>query len=409
MLLEIKVKNFRSIKDEVVFSMVAESYKSKDINVFTQPVANDEPVRLLKVAAIWGPNASGKSNLLKAVDCLAMLLQNPPEVGKPIPQYDPFIFTNDSENAPTYISVAFIGPNQVRFEYKIAFNRTSIVEEQLTHFPKGKAVKYLYRINGKSERIDEGVWKKKKYDIYNNQLFLTQFRKNIADEALGEIYIRLGSFIMVNATHNESLQAINHIFTDDLVRNAKTLERLNQLISKVDTRLERLEFKLRYEGDTEKPIYEVLGSHKFYENSSFSRLKSLPIEQESQGIQNLFALGNLIFNMLNISSPIFIDELDTSLHPFVAKLIIELFQNEETNPKNAQLIFTTHDTSLLDETNLRRDQIWFTEKDEFGVTDLYALQDIEGVREDASFEKGYRAGKYRAIPKIPSVATIFAK
>lgn len=201
------------------------------------------------------------------------------------------------------------------------------------------------------------------------------------------------------------------------------LQRLNQLISQIDIQIEGLEIKAMdkeaFQFPKELPSelvekvfnqekYQVFGKHKYYENGVFQRMESLHIAKESHGTQNLFALGGYLFDALDEGAIVFIDELDTSLHPFVVKLILNLFQNEQTNPHHAQLVFTTHDTSLLDETLLRRDQIWFTEKDASGATELYSLQDIEGVREDSAFEKGYRVGKYKAIPKIPSLAYIFA-
>jgi AAA15 family ATPase/GTPase len=427
MLLELKIKNYRSIKEEAVFSMIAESYRSKDMNVFTQAVANDDSVRLLKTAAVWGANASGKTNVIRAMLCLIQLLENPPEVEKPIEQYDPFQFANDTEHQPVALFLSFIGPNQIRFEYQIAFNKVSIVEETLSYYPNGKKKECFHRSLNKSKKIDEGVmgsdWKKKTYNVYKNQLFLSQFGKNIADETLGSVYSYLTGLRVVNTTDSNILQGVKRDVSKKLLEKPVLLQRLNKLITQVDIRVEALEIKEiekeAFQFSKELPSdlveklfnqekYQVFGKHKYYENGVFQRMESLHIAKESHGTQNLFALGGYLFDALDEGAVVFIDELDTSLHPFVAKLIIELFQNEQTNPHHAQLIFTTHDTSLLDETMLRRDQVWFTEKDAYGATELYSLQDIEGVREDSLFEKGYRAGKYKAIPKIPSLDYIFA-
>ena len=427
MLLELKIKNYRSIKEKAIFSMVAESYRSKDVNVFTQTVTNDEPVRLLKAAAIWGANASGKTNVIRAVMCLIQLLKNPPEVEKPIEQYDPFQFSSETEHQPVCFFLSFIGTNQVRFEYQIAFNKVAIVEEALNYYPNGNKKACFYRAVGKSKKIDEGVmgtdWKKKKYDVYKNQLFLSQFGKNVADEILGSVYAYLTDLRVIHATDSNVLKVVNRDIAKKLLEKPELLQRLNKLISQVDIRVESVEIKAMeketFQFPKELPSelvdeifnqskYQVFGKHKYYENGVFKRMESLHITKESHGTQNLFALGGYLFDALDEGAVVFMDELDASLHPFVAKRIVELFQNEQTNPHHAQLIFTTHDTSLLDETILRRDQVWFTEKDEFGATELYSLQDIEGVREDSLFEKGYRAGKYKAIPKIPSLDYIFA-
>ena len=425
MLLEIKIKNYRSFKDVATFSMIAESYKSKDVNVFTQQVTNDDPVRLLKTAAIWGPNASGKTNLIRAIYNFMQLLKNPPEVEKPIEQYDPFLFATDTEHQPVTLFLSFIGPNEIRFEYQIAFNQSSIVEEVLNYYPNGAKKVCFNRVIGKSEKIDEGImgsdWKKKKYNVYKNQLFLTQFGKNIADETLGSVFVYLTSLQTVNATDTRTLRRLKMDVSKKLSEKPLLLQNLNKLISQIDIRIESLFIKPLEKKSVEyskelwsadsllRTFHQPKFIHKYYGSDNVQDTKSLDIENESHGTQNLYALGGYLLDTLDEGGIVFVDELDTSLHPFVAKLIIELFQNEHTNPKHAQLIFTTHDTSLLDESLLRRDQIWFTEKDEFGATDLYSLQDIDGVREDSVFEKGYRAGKYKAIPKIPSLDYIFAE
>jgi hypothetical protein len=119
---------------------------------------------------------------------------------------------------------------------------------------------------------------------------------------------------------------------------------------------------------------------------------------ESQGTQKLFAFAGPILNTLDCGDVLFVDEMDARFHPLLTRALIRLFQSSETNPKNAQLIFITHDTNLLDPRRFRRDQIWFVEKDRFGASHLYSLADFKGVRKDASFEDDYFQGRYGAIP-----------
>lgn len=123
-------------------------------------------------------------------------------------------------------------------------------------------------------------------------------------------------------------------------------------------------------------------------------------ENESEGTKKLFALAGLILRALREGKVILIDELDSKLHPLITKTLIELFNSNDTNPKNAQLIFTTQDTNLLSNKIFRKDQIWFTEKNQYEVTDLYSLVEYNNVSEEASFENDYIKGKYGAIPYI---------
>ena len=142
--------------------------------------------------------------------------------------------------------------------------------------------------------------------------------------------------------------------------------------------------------------------HKKYDNGK--PLDSYVIfdldSRESEGTKKLFALAGLLFFILQNGNALIIDELDARLHPLLTKAIIQLFNSNETNPNNAQLVFTTHDTNLLTNKIFRRDQIWFTEKDKYGATDLYSLAEIKNIRSDASFEKDYITGRYGAIPFI---------
>ncbi|NEP43038.1 MAG: ATP-binding protein, partial [Okeania sp. SIO2H7] len=131
------------------------------------------------------------------------------------------------------------------------------------------------------------------------------------------------------------------------------------------------------------------------------------LEQESVGTQILYALGGLILLVLEIGYVIIVDELDNSLHPKLCKFLIKLFHNPVSNPKNAQIIFATHETTLLDRELFRKDQIWFTEKDKYGATELFSAQDFEGVKDDVPFDEWYLQGKFGGEPNIKEIEFIF--
>jgi AAA15 family ATPase/GTPase len=147
----------------------------------------------------------------------------------------------------------------------------------------------------------------------------------------------------------------------------------------------------------------IFGEHKVFENKKEISSYYLPFSNESFGTNKLFAIGGLIIKILNRGGVLFFDELDSSMHPILTNMLIEKFQ--ESTSVNAQLIFTTHETNLLSK-EFRSDQIWFTQKNEFGETELFSAQDFEGVREEMPFEKWYLAGKFGAIPTLNSKPNI---
>ena len=154
--------------------------------------------------------------------------------------------------------------------------------------------------------------------------------------------------------------------------------------------------------------YQVYAEHNFKNELGEIQNAHLPIDEESHGTRNTYIIGTLIHQALENGRTILIDELDTSLHTNIVRTFVELFQSPMTNPKGAQLIFTTHDTNIMNQRYMRKDQIWLVEKDKNGVTDLYSLQDFPEAREDTPFEKWYLAGKFGGLPIIPSVEEIYA-
>ncbi|MBK8627426.1 MAG: ATP-binding protein [Saprospiraceae bacterium] len=183
------------------------------------------------------------------------------------------------------------------------------------------------------------------------------------------------------------------------------------MITAADTKIKSIDVKYKdkdkLEISSKNNPFQVFGIHDVYKNESIIGDEYLPFANESTGTQSLYVLGGKILSILESGGVLAIDELDTSLHPFITKMIVMIFQNKNLNPKNAQLIFTTHDVTLLDRDLIRRDQIWISEKDEKGVSDLYSLQDFDGVREDTPFDKWYLAGKFGGLPKIESIESIF--
>ena len=419
MILEFEVENYRSIKDKQVFSMVAESSKSKPDNVFEHRLASGDTVRLLKAAVIYGANASGKSNLLRAFFNFRLFIVAKLSINDPITFYDPFLFDKTSKNNPSRFCLTFIGEGNYKYRYAIAFNNEEVFQESLDYYPKGKAQNLFKRLPEKSKdgsihtaKLGQ-IKNYKTLKVFKNQLILSKFGFNTPDEDFSPIYQYFNAnniSILSPITHNdlENLIDTNAI---RLAENPELITNLNKLLHISDTKIEGVfVVKKAAQGkknSTRNKEYDSFANHAVFDNQQKIDTISLSLDQESKGSKMLFALGVNILYQLKLGGVYIVDEIDTSLHPKLAKTLIQLFQNKTSNPKNTQIIFSTHETAFLDKDLFRKDQIWFTEKNEYGETELFSVQDFDKVREDTPFEKWYMAGKFGGIPDIQSLETIF--
>jgi AAA15 family ATPase/GTPase len=429
MLLNLYFENFRSFKDPINLSLVAEASKAKEQNVFVQRVnkgVQEEEERLLKSAVIYGANASGKSNLIRGVqDILAFVCDFRIAADELITPYTPFLFDTTTNKAPVKFAVDFLGKENVKFKYEISFNLESVLTESLTWWPQGKPVVLLERV---SEGTHEGLIHKIKFrshqknqelDVFRNQAALSKFGSQEADEIISSVFIYFNRIEIVTPLHLSNSRVARNDISEKLYSDGVLMKRMNELLRFADTGLKSVSVA-KESSDRErvildrkglirtKFIYDISGAHTLFKDGvSLKEDASLSFAEESNGVKTLYTFGGKILGTLQDGGIIFVDELETSLHPYLSKLLVLLFQNERINKKNAQLIFTTHDTNLLERNIFRRDQIWFAQKNEFGVTDLYSLQDFPDVREDTPFDKWYLAGKFGGIPDIKSLEALF--
>lgn len=427
MIIEFSVTNFRSIKEEQIFSFVAEASKSKPDNVFDAKIRQGvslkeflqdeakgaekstfETVRLLKSAVIYGANASGKSNVIKAFEVFQDVCVN---FHAEIKNYNPFKFDRKTVSEPTLFKLSFIGPFQYKYQYSFSFNKTEILSEKLVYYPLGKARNLYSRIKG--DGLD--TWKTGEdlivYDIKlrNSILFLNLFGVVHENPILTKIYNYLEEHLQFfNTMNSADLQKWYYEVGDVLAKKRIIQNQLKRLIASVDTKIQGLELEENKNIDFDdwniEKAYEPIGIHKMFNSNKTAKLH---FKEQSRGTNMLYVLGGKILEQLDKGGTMFIDEIDTSLHPRLAKFLVLLFQHPKSNPKNAQLIFTTHETTFLDRDLFRREQIWFTEKDEYGQTELYSMQDFDKVREDTPFEKWYLAGKFGGLPDIKELEFIF--
>lgn len=407
MLVEFRVENHCSIRTEQVLSMEAGRGGDESDPRPRKVEGHDTP--LLPVVALYGANASGKSNVLSAFDFMCDAVVNShrfwePDAGVP---RSPFAWSSGKDLA-TLVEVTIL-IDRIRYEYGFAADGHSIQEEWLYWWPKGKKSTIFERENdtaeiGSQTDLESEASKIAIQVMRPNSLLLSVGRQNNLS-ILKPVYSWFSNARLVNSKNvlggpNLGFRKLfrggawEHPNSDlELDDVARLLKRADLGICNVKTEVERHE-----DEDTGAVSADIryLFQHSEGDDDSW-----LDFRVESKGTQTLFRLAIPLLRVLNQGSMILIDELESSLHPLIGNYIVNLFNNPETNPKNAQLIFTTHDTNLLaptlGESPLRRDQIWFTEKDAKGETKLYPLTDFK-PRKEENLERGYLQGRYGAIP-----------
>ena len=430
MILNISIKNFRSFKDEVIFSMVAESSKSKEHNIFIQPISKGtDEIRILNSALIYGANASGKSNVLRGLfDIIKLITKNQQTGGEKIIEYDPFQFDQLNINAPVEFYIEFVGKDEIKYKYELHFVYNEVVKEELIYWPNSKPEQLFTRF--KSNDINSLIhWgqlgpslENTKFEIFKNQTFLSKFGKDLPNDIISKVYIYLDKIVIINACSFAMMEKAKAEVSNKMTNDMEFEKKINELLKFADTGLEGVSVR-KIEKDKFKfpetfpleernkiinrNLFSMSGIHALYYKSQFVDNVYLPFNQESNGTRALYTLGGKMLDVLAYGGILLVDELETSFHSYLAKILIRLFQNKRINSKNAQLIFTTHDTNLLDRTLFRKDQVWFTEKNNFGVTELYSLQDFSEVKEDTPFDKWYLAGKFGGLPNLKSIESLF--
>jgi AAA15 family ATPase/GTPase len=426
MVLEFKIENFRSFKSQQVFSFVAEATKSKPNNVFEVPLPKGTSVRLLKSAVIYGANASGKSNFLKAFATLKRLVifSGTYKIGSEIDAFEPFRLDKASRYKSTKFDIVFIlkAQENIKYHYAFEFNGKEILSESLDFYPNGQ-IANLYRRKkngGDYDEIEIGKALKKTgipKQFLKNQLILSKFSSE-PHEQLNAVY---RFFDSMSVGHNLDILGITDLLERltiilDNPENEPLKQQLSQFLQAADTKV--LDISIGGLNEKERqflmnlPVSEdykenilkkkrILARHQIYEKGQAAGFEDFSLQSDtSEGTKMFLIIIALIINQLEKGGLVMFDELDNSLHPKLSRFLIQLFHNPNTNKGNAQIVFSTHEPLLMDKDMFRSDQIWFTEKTQFGETELYSAQDFEGVREDIPFDKWYMAGKFGALPNI---------
>jgi AAA15 family ATPase/GTPase len=396
--------------------MTAAKIKSKNsqldnINIF--PVNKD--ISLLKAKAIYGANASGKSNVIKALVSFIRIIKDSVKEEKALSLIDSFQPSTETENMPTFFQLIFrIG--KTRYRYGFEADDKSIKSEWLFSTPNKREQplfiredKLIVEIN--QTHFEEGVMYQKLFEnskdpiFTDTSLFLTHLSSTGFGKLSKQIVKTISSISIISGLGHRGMYGIAGDSLSDSVKKKFILDFLKKADIGIDD-LDTVEITNENLPDNiEDEVKEDLKKGKIIVSSRTKYNVELKSEgksdfsfgmQESEGTKKMFELSPFIYRSLKEGTPLFIDEFDSRFHPLLTKKIVELYNSIEN--KKAQLIFTTHDTNLLSSDLLRRDQIDFVEKDKYGASHLYTLVEIKGVRNDASFEKDYIQGKYGAIP-----------
>lgn len=415
MIEEFSFGNFCSFKDIQTLNLTAAKIKSKnteldDINVF--PVNND--LSLLKAKAIYGANASGKSNAIQALVSFIRIIRDSVKEEKILGLIESFQLSTETEKHPAFFQLIF-RIDKTRYRYGFEADDKSIKSEWLFSTPNKREQPLFIRegnliVDINKTHFEDGILYQKLFENSKDQIFTetSLFLTHLSSVGIGKlskqivktissisIISGLGDRVMYGIAGDSLNDSIKKKFILNFLKNADTgIDNLDTVEISNENLPGNLEF---VKEDLNKGKIIVSTRTKYNEdlkpegtsNFSFSM-------QESEGTKKMFELSPFIYRSLREGTPLLIDEFDARFHPLLTKKIVELYNSIEN--KTAQLIFTTHDTNLLSSDLLRRDQIDFVEKDKYGASHLYTLVEIKGVRNDASFEKDYIQGKYGAIP-----------
>ena len=402
MLIRFSFKNFKSFKNENCLDMEATSLKEHEYNV-----AKLDSGEYLKVSAIYGANASGKTNVLQAFEYMKnrILVSDDSKKNSPIDEENVYSFMIN--NDPIALEVEIVAKNNKIYKYGFELVKDNIISEWLYEKRVNKFYSIFERENNNIKMMKDNKLSKLA-NIDERTLFLNIYSKidkdnedfnNVYDWFVNSTYLDLGNPNFERLINNRvSLKILSdENYKKELLKFIKTFDSGIEGIKTTPDSIEAVK--------SNNGIIDIEVIHK----GENGELKALPFYLESNGTRKMFHLFDFFMDALKNGMVLFVDELDAKLHPLLTRYIINLFHNSDTNKGNGQLIYSTHDTVNLNKETFRRDEIWFAEKDKDGISEIYALSDYileddknagKKVRNDATYNKDYLTGRYGAIPVL---------
>lgn len=419
MLIEFSVKNYRSFWESQTLSMAAGASKDLRENNTFSPALQELP-GLLRSAVVYGANGGGKSNLVKALGFmqeLVLMSAKESQEGEQI-ALKPFMLHPEGPSMASEFEVIFV-EDSVRYQYGFAVTRRRIVHEWLLAFPGNRAQRWFERTfnPGKGEEEwyfgakltgQKKTWQK---STRSNALFLST-AVQLNSEQLKPVFSWFHRLVVIG---HEDL--IKNGFTVNRCEDEKSRANILKFLKSAGIGVDGIIIKERKFDQLDMPFKvpdglksflsdmkdktfkEVLFKHQLLNSDNFALF---PLAEESDGTQKLFSYAAPWLDLLQNGRVMIVDELDNSFHPHLVRYLLRLIHNTSSNIGNGQLVFSTHDTSILDPRILRRDQIWFVEKDDMQATQLYPLSDFH-PRKNEALEKGYLQGRYGALPYIGDI------
>lgn len=423
MLIEFNVSNFLSFRESATFSFVkGKGDELMERNSF-EPKSPATP-SLLRTAVIYGANAAGKSNLIKAIKLMQRLVLNSAresQAGEPL-SVTPFLLDEMSGSKPSEFEAVFVS-NNVRYQYGFSATSERIIEEWLYAYPEGRPQRWIERAYDEEREAyqwgamgkltgQKQVWQEA---TRSNSLFLSTATQ-LNNQQLKPVFEWFSKFL-----HVAGIGLWHPGFSTELCEEEDTKSKVLDFLKAADVDIDGIELEQeKFNPDdlpsslseaVKKEIESSFKDKQLINVKTLHTLKSgkkvlFDLDKESDGTQKIFALSGPWLDTLENGFTLVIDELHDNLHPLMVKFLVELFHNKETNPKNAQLIFTTHDTSILNQEVFRRDQIWFCEKNEEQSSTLYPLTDFSPRKGVDNLEKSYLSGRYGALPYLRNIKKV---
>lgn len=422
MICEFSVRNFRSIKSLQTLSIEASPLKSQDENTDQNSIVKlGDSVLLLRTCGIYGANGSGKSNLIKALQAMQRFVGESMKDEFAVRKaYNPFLLDETSENEPVFFQAVFLSQG-VRYRYGFELHANRVKSEWLFATLAKKEVMLFTRDQDNISFSNKWFQEGKKLDLKTSS---TNLFVNVAGSYNGHHAKQVRAFfthqLLVSCGDSDStLRGFSVGFMQHEASRKKIIDFLNladfglsdirlkqvHLVDDSGTNIGNIMKESQFIDPrlvvTEREVYDQEGKIVMHR-------PMLMDENESAGTIKMFNYSGAVLNALEKGTVVVLDEFDSRIHPMLSRRMIEMFNSSQINQKGAQLIFVTHDTNLLDSKLLRRDQIYFAEKNQRHETQFYSLADFKGVRNDASYGKDYIRGKYGAIPFLGNFEGLLA-